>query len=132
MQFPARPARVPNSLGEIRVEKKQFDGCFFPFRPGAALLLCTDGLSDMLTSAEISSIVERYSGDPATTARDLVAAANQSGGKDNVSVIFVAGSEFLGSDSAPMLEARARHSVTQAREIKSWWRKFLNRLAGGR
>ena len=49
----------------------------FPFRPGAALLLCTDGLSDMLTSAEISSIVERYSGDPASTARDLVAAANQ-------------------------------------------------------
>ena len=36
----------------------------FPFRPGAAILLCTDGLSDMLTSAEISSIVERYSGDP--------------------------------------------------------------------
>ena len=102
----------------------------FPFRPGAALLLCTDGLSDMLSSAEISSIVERYSGDPAVTARDLVAAANQSGGKDNVSVIFVAGPEFLGSDSEPMLEARARHSVTQAREIRSWWRRLLNRLAG--
>ena len=102
----------------------------FPFRPAAALLLCTDGLSDMLSSAEISSIVERYSGDPASTARDLVAAANQSGGKDNVSVIFVAGPEFLGSDSEPMLEARARHSVTQAREIRSWWRRLLNRLAG--
>jgi serine/threonine protein phosphatase PrpC len=102
----------------------------FPFRPGAALLLCTDGLSDMLSSTEISSIVERYSGDPAITARDLVAAANQSGGKDNVSVIFVAGPEFLGSDSEPMLEARARHSVTQAREIRSWWRRLLNRLAG--
>ena len=102
----------------------------FPFRPGAALLLCTDGLSDMLTSAEIRSIVERYSGDPAITARDLVAAANQSGGKDNVSVIFVAGPEFLGSDSEPMIEARARHSVTQAREIRSWWRRLLNRLAG--
>lgn len=102
----------------------------FPFRPAAALLLCTDGLSDMLTSAEISSIVERYSGDPAITARELVAAANQSGGKDNVSVIFVAGPEFLGSDSAPMLEARARNSATQVREIRSWWRKLLNRLAG--
>jgi serine/threonine protein phosphatase PrpC len=102
----------------------------FPFRPGAAILLCTDGLSDMLTSAEILSIVERYSGDPAITARDLVAAANQMGGKDNISVVFVAGPEFLGSDSSPMLEARAKHSITQVREVKSWWRKLLHRLAG--
>ena len=102
----------------------------FPFRPAAALLLCTDGLSDMLTSAEISSVVERYFGDPVITARELVAATNRSGGKDNVSVIFVAGPEFLGSDSAPMLEARARNSATQVREIRSRWRKLLNRLAG--
>ncbi|MBZ5594588.1 MAG: protein phosphatase 2C domain-containing protein [Acidobacteriia bacterium] len=100
----------------------------FPFRPGAALLLCTDGLSDMLTSAVISSVVERYCGDPEITARELVAEANRQGGKDNISVIFVAGPEFLGSESEAMSEARARHSVTQAREIKSWWRRMLNRL----
>lgn len=100
----------------------------FPFRPGAAILLCTDGLSDMLTSADISSIVERYSGDPEITARELVAAANRQGGKDNISVIFVAGPEFLGSESEAMSEARARHSVTQAREIRSWWRRMLHRL----
>lgn len=100
----------------------------FPFRPGAAILLCTDGLSDMLTSAEIKSIVDRYSEDPAITARELVDAANQMGGKDNVSVVFVAGPEFVGIESGPMLEARARHSITQVRENKSWWRKLLNRL----
>jgi serine/threonine protein phosphatase PrpC len=100
----------------------------FPFRPGAALLLCTDGLSDMLTSAQISEIVERYSGDPELTAQELVAAANRQGGEDNISVIFVAGPEFLGTESEAMLEARARHSVTQVREIKSWWRRVLNRL----
>ena len=100
----------------------------FPFRPGAAILLCTDGLSDMLTSAEISAVVERYSGDPEITAQELVAAANRQGGKDNVSVVFVAGSEFLGSESQTLTEARARHSITQAREIKSWWRRMLNRL----
>jgi serine/threonine protein phosphatase PrpC len=100
----------------------------FPFRPGAALLLCTDGLSDMLTSAEISEIVERYSGDPELTAQELVAAANQQGGEDNISVIFVAGPEFLGTESEAMSEARARNSVTQVREIKSWWTRMLNRL----
>jgi len=102
----------------------------FPFRPGAAILLCTDGLSDMLTSAEISSIVERYAGDPEVTAQELVAAANQQGGKDNISVVFVAGPEFLGNDSEAMVDARARHSITQVREIKSRWRKLLHRVAG--
>jgi serine/threonine protein phosphatase PrpC len=100
----------------------------FPFRPGAAILLCTDGLSDMLTSAEISSIIERYAGDPAVTARELVAAANARGGKDNISVVFVAGPEFLGTESEVLLEARARHAVTQVREVQSWWRRILNRL----
>jgi serine/threonine protein phosphatase PrpC len=100
----------------------------FPFRPGAAILLCTDGLSDMLTSAEISSIVERYSGDPEMVARELVAAANEVGGKDNVSVIFVPGPEFVGIDSEIMVEATARNSVTQVRAAKSWWRRLLNRL----
>ena len=102
----------------------------FPFRPAAALLLCTDGLSDMLTSAEIGDIVQRYSGDPSLVARELVDAANQMGGKDNISVIFVAGPDFLGADSEAMLEARTRHSITQVREIKSRWRRLLHRVAG--
>ncbi len=102
----------------------------FPFRPAAALLLCTDGLSDMLTSGEIGGIVQRYSGDPSLLAHELVDAANQRGGKDNISVVFVAGPDFLGADSAAILEARTRHSITQVREIKSRWRKLLHRLAG--
>ncbi len=101
----------------------------FPFRPGAAILLCTDGLSDMLTSAEIASIVERYSEDPTITAQSLVDAANRMGGKDNISVVFVAGPEFVGIESEPMLEARARHSITQVRETRGWWRKLLDRLS---
>ena len=100
----------------------------FPFRPGAALLLCTDGLSDMLTSAEISAIIERYSGDPASVAEELVAAANDVGGKDNISVIFVAGPEFVGSASGS--EARAAHAITQVRESRSNWRAWMRRVAG--
>jgi len=99
------------------------------FRPDAAFLLCTDGLSDMLTSAEIRSIVQRYSGDPSLVARELIAAANEAGGKDNISVIFVAGPEFLGSDSEEA-RARVRHSITQARETRSRWRNLITRLAG--
>jgi serine/threonine protein phosphatase PrpC len=100
----------------------------FPFRPAAALLLCTDGLSDMLTSAEMNEIVQRYSGDPSVVVRELVDAANRMGGKDNISVVFVAGPEFLGDQSEAVAEARTRNSITQVREVRSWWRRLLDRV----
>ncbi len=97
----------------------------FVFRPDAALLLCSDGLSDVLTSAQISAIVERYNGDPDSTARQLVEAANQAGGKDNISVVLVAGGEFIGSESNRLLEVRSRHSVTRMRGEGIKWRSVL-------
>jgi serine/threonine protein phosphatase PrpC len=100
----------------------------FPFRPSAALLLCTDGFSDMLTTAEINAIVQRYSGDSTAVARELVSAANRMGGKDNITVVFIAGLEFLGERSEVMAEARNRNSITQVREVNSRWRRWLHRV----
>jgi len=85
------------------------------FKPDAALLLCTDGLSDALTAAEIAALVEDYDGDPCRTARELVNAANDAGGRDNITAVFVAGPDFLGHASEAMAEARARHAITRAR-----------------
>lgn len=105
----------------------------FPFKPDAAILLCTDGLSDVLTSAQINEIIERYEGEPDRTARDLVEAANEAGGRDNITAIFVAGPEFLGSASEAMGEARERHAITRERAIDSdRTRPFLVRLLTGR
>ncbi len=98
----------------------------FAFKPDAAVLLCSDGLTDMLTSPEILAIVERYDGDPQQTARDLVEAANEAGGLDNVTAVFVAGPEFLGAGSSAMIDARSRHSVTRQRP----WR--LSHFLAGR
>ena len=81
------------------------------FKSDAAILLCSDGLTDLVPAAEISAIVERYDGDPAQVAADLVDAANHAGGKDNITVIFVVGPEFSGRAAA----ARERHSVTRER-----------------
>ena len=97
----------------------------FLFRPDAALLLCSDGLSDVLTSAEISAILEQYDGAPETTAGQLIQAANQAGGKDNISVVFVAGPEFLGSRSNALLDSRPRHAITRMRTQRSRWRRAL-------
>ena len=88
----------------------------FLFKPDAAVLLCSDGLSDLITSAQMCEIIERYDGDPQRVARDLVEAANLAGGKDNVTAVFVAGGEFLGNGSPEMAEARARHSITRLRQ----------------
>jgi PPM family protein phosphatase len=90
----------------------------FEFKPDAAVLLCSDGLTDMLTSPEILTIVERYDGDAQETARWLVEAANEAGGLDNVTAVFVAGPDFLGAGSGAMVEARTRHQVTRQRPIR--------------
>jgi serine/threonine protein phosphatase PrpC len=57
--------------------------------PGAALLLCSDGLTDMLPSETIRDVVASYAGSPDAVAGALVAAANAAGGKDNVTVVYV-------------------------------------------
>jgi serine/threonine protein phosphatase PrpC len=87
----------------------------FLLKPDAAILLCSDGLSDLITSAQMLEIIERYDGAAETVARQLVDAANEAGGKDNITAIFVAGGEFLGAESAAMVGARTRHSITRAR-----------------
>src|SRR5207248_9749337 len=96
--------------------------------PEAAILLCSDGLRDVLTSVEISAIVEQYDGEASQIAQMLVDAANDAGGKDNVSVIFVAGAEFIGTASRIMSDARARHSITRLRYADQAWRAWLARV----
>jgi serine/threonine protein phosphatase PrpC len=72
-----------------------------PFEPDAALLLCTDGLTDSIDSAAIGEIVARLAGDPDAVAAALVQAANAAGGKDNVTVVYVEGERFAERAMAP-------------------------------
>ena len=77
-------------------------------------------------------VIERYNGDPAQVAGELVEAANVAGGSDNITAIFVAGSEFLGNASPAAAEARARNAITKARdgEGSSRWSASVGRSAG--
>lgn len=81
------------------------------FRSDAALLLCSDGLTDQLTAAQVREIVEGYDGDAARTAASLVAAANEAGGRDNITALLVAGPEFSHRSGA----TRPRFSTTRLR-----------------
>ena len=89
--------------------------CEFP--DDAAMLLCSDGLSDHLTSRRIREIVERYTGDAEQTARNLVDAANQAGGRDNITAVFVAGPAFRGRGAA----TRPRLGITRIRPRRRVW-----------
>jgi len=66
------------------------------FEPDAALLLCSDGLSDLVPLGDIRHIVMKFAGDPDAVVRALVSAANEAGGKDNVTVAYVEGEQFAG------------------------------------
>lgn len=70
-----------------------------PFEPDAALLLCSDGLTDTVSSTAIGRVVEEYAGHPYEVVRALIDAANDGGGKDNVTVVYVEGQQFAGTVS---------------------------------
>jgi serine/threonine protein phosphatase PrpC len=57
-------------------------------RPGDRLLLCSDGLWEMVPDAEIQRIVEDARS-PQKACDGLIEAANRAGGEDNIAVIVV-------------------------------------------
>nr|MBP3598148.1 Stp1/IreP family PP2C-type Ser/Thr phosphatase [Eubacterium sp.] len=56
---------------------------------GDVLLLCSDGLSNMLEDDRIQEIIEMYKDDMKAAGECLVKEANEAGGKDNISVVLV-------------------------------------------
>ena len=61
----------------------------FPLLPNSIFLLCSDGLTDLVTSTQIVSILETNK-PLELKAQSLINAANEAGGKDNVTVVLVA------------------------------------------
>jgi serine/threonine protein phosphatase PrpC len=81
-----------------------------PFDGDSALVLCSDGLSDLVTSDAIRQTVERNAGNPDGAVRELIDAANAAGGKDNVTVLVVEGDQFTppsATESAPPARSRS-------------------------
>lgn len=66
---------------------------------GDVFLLCSDGLSDLVTEQEIRSILKQFEKDLETAAEVLVNSANDKGGKDNISVVLARILALSNSDS---------------------------------
>ena len=86
------------------------DVCEIAFEPDAALLLCSDGLSDLVDSSTLYDIVRSLAGHPELVVKELIGAANAAGGKDNVSAVYVEGERFA---SIACREPRAMAETTR-------------------
>lgn len=102
-----------------------------PFDAESALLLCSDGLSDLLTSAEIREKVEAHPGNPQAAVRQLIAGANAAGGKDNISVVLVEGERFGdGLRHRRQANAAAPNTTTSSGSVKTTERSGPLQLQG--
>lgn len=61
----------------------------FDLKIGYLLIVCSDGLSDMLTDDEIAAILKNDKNNMTEIADYLVAEANNRGGRDNISLGLV-------------------------------------------
>ena len=95
---------VNKALGyetQIGLTKDFIDTGESPFLPGDIILLCSDGLTDMIPASKIISILNSEDNLPAK-GQLLINAANDAGGKDNITVVLVH------NDKSPV-----QHAVTK-------------------
>jgi serine/threonine protein phosphatase PrpC len=96
MHHPQRNV-ISRDVGSAKheVEDRDFlEAAAFPLLPNSTLLLCSDGLTDLITSKQIVAILEQQIS-LKEKAKSLIAAANEAGGKDNVTVVLV---EYLAEE----------------------------------
>jgi hypothetical protein len=86
--------RKPDDPEFIEIIRTRFD-------EDMALLLCSDGLSDMLATTVIEHTIRQHAGDPAGVAQALIDAANDAGGTDNVTAVYVEGAHFAAAGRTP-------------------------------
>src|SRR5262245_10339442 len=61
----------------------------YALQGGDVVMMCSDGLTEMIGFAEINELLSLHRGDVQELARRLVDKANDAGGRDNVSVVVV-------------------------------------------
>ncbi len=69
-------------------ETTKIDTTHLPFPAGSELLICSDGLSDKLTSKQLNEIFNKKDS-PSTTGKNLVQEALRLGGEDNITVALI-------------------------------------------
>lgn len=102
-------------------EEVEVDSTTLPVRADDRVVLCSDGLSDMVPEDRIREILATSPEDPETPARRLLTAALEAGGTDNITVVVVdirqhspqeerSGTQEMEAVPAPEVRERSRTS----------------------
>src|SRR3990172_5046815 len=75
--------RLRDDEDDLRAEANQG----LPLGPGDQILICSDGLTDLVEDGEIAAMLR--SGKPDRALGDLVELANQRGGHDNITMVLL-------------------------------------------
>jgi protein phosphatase len=103
---------VTRALGaspDIEPEVRPYD-----LNPDDVLLLCSDGLTEMVTHYEIGGLIEACDRDLDDTARRLVDMANEAGGRDNTSVILIRVGEVAAPEETAETETEPQAKAEDA------------------
>jgi len=87
-EVPGHPYRNVLSRALGTGEQLEIDLLRVPLQPGDRVLLCTDGLTNMVSDTAIQAVVAAH-GDPEQAVRELVRLALEQGGSDNITLILV-------------------------------------------
>lgn len=86
--FDPRKNAVTRALGVQGLETVRADSLSERWQPGQKVLLCSDGLTDLVNDREIEATL-KAGGSDQQIVDNLIAKALEAGGKDNVTVILV-------------------------------------------
>ena len=116
--------RDVGSMARDKDEDEFVDVQHEPLEPDSAILLCSDGLTDMLPASTIGHVVRQHAGDPEGVVDALVAAANAAGGRDNVTVVYAEMPRFAaaignGSAGAAITEPLPVHAAPRRHDSAS-------------
>ena len=96
---------------EIETQDDYIETGTSPFLPGDMLLLCSDGLTDMVNKEAITAVITS-SDSLEEKAKKLVDLANKNGGRDNITVVLVqndAASSWQATPSVGTLETQKKN-----------------------
>jgi serine/threonine protein phosphatase PrpC len=106
-QHPQRSI-ITRALGSEGIEA---DSRTWPARDGDVYLICSDGLTGMVDEARVGELLAAAPSLSAA-ARTLIDAANDAGGRDNITVVLFRLEEVGGTSAAA--EATAEHAAVEA------------------
>lgn len=129
----AHPRRneILRDLGSARrdgTDADFIDVYHLPFAEDRALLLCSDGLTDLVPQAELHATVLAHAGRPEAAVQALLQQARAAGGYDNISALIVEGPRFAGAAAPASPTNRSGSMPRQFRHNPDVWEALQRRM----